>query len=297
MRMRPAPRAARTAISRCRAAGEQEVGDVCAGDGQQQADGGEHDPDEGGETAGEGLGEGFQFDAELGRVGAREAAGEFGENGAEGGFGLLGGQPPRAAGDDVDDADAFGGRAGEVVKRKIDVGAAEHEPGAHDADDGARAAVEDHGAADGAGVAAEAGGPVAVAEDGEGLGIGVGGGDAHDVEAIVGDVVSAESAGLAGGVAPEDVGDGGGGDAFEDLGVAGEVGELFDGIEGAPAFLIGAADSDAGEIIDVFVGEGVEDDAVENAVHRRGGEDAQGEREQRGERERLVARQLAGTEF
>src|SRR5258708_8789340 len=54
---------------------------------------------------------------------------------------------------------------------------------------------------------------------------------------------------------------------------------LVDVIESAPATLIGVADGDADQVVDILIRERVQHDAIDDRVHGGGGHDAERERE------------------
>ena len=178
--------------------------------------------------------------------------------------------------------------------RQVDIGASPHEPLRHHPDDGADLVVEAELPADHGGVAAELPLPEPVAEDGDRRRIRpavvgeVGPSEerrhAHDEERVRRAVVAAQAlrVALAG---PQDVGDRGRDRPFEDRVPFGDLEELVGAVAEAASAPARVPDADAHQRVDVLIGERIQDDRVDDAVHRGRRHDPEGQRQhrQRGE--------------
>ena len=295
-RPRPAPSAARTVISRCRARGprQQQIRDVRAGDQQQQADRAEQHPDVAGDPARERLLEGQQADAPLIRELGRLPLLQVRDDRRQIRFGLRIGHARLQPSEQVDVAHAFDDPAALERDRHVDVRAAPHEALRHDADHGAHGVVQPKLAAEHVRVAAELALPESIAQHHDRLRAGariVGRRrppderrHAHHVERVERAVVAAQPLRIA--VAgPQHVADGRGDDPLEDGVSLGDLDELIDRIAGPESALRRVRHPDAHQVVDVLIGKRIEDDGVEHAVDGRRGHDAerQGHDRQKGE--------------
>ena len=187
---------------------------------------------------------------------------------------------------------------------QVHVGAAPHEARRHHADHGADLIVQPQFAAQHARVAAELPLPEFVAEHRDGLGslrgIRVGGGTpderthAHHVERVHGAVIAAQPLGLArarpGHVAPS-----GGDHPAEDRITLRDVQELVDRVGAAVAAAL-AQHVDAHQAVGILIGERVEDDGMDHAVHGGASADTQCQRADRDGRKRARLAQVPRTE-
>src|SRR5215472_14933247 len=90
---------------------------------------------------------------------------------------------------------------------------------------------------------------------------------------------------------PGDVADGGSDDAVEGRGPPSEFNELINGVIRGTKALVGSLVGDADQAADIFVGERIEDNGIDDAVHSRAAADTEGERTERNRRKGALFRQ------
>jgi hypothetical protein len=112
----------------------------------------------------------------------------------------------------------------------------------------------------------------------------------HDVEGVEGAVIAAQTLGIAV-PGPQHVADRRGDHAFENRAALGNLEELVGRVAGPSEALRGARHADARQVVDVLVGERVEDHGVEHAVDGRDCHDAEAERQHRKQGEPWGSRQ------
>ena len=260
-----------------RRAREKQVGDVDAGDGQQQADRAEQDPERVDDAARKGLFEGAQFHTPLfGKI-VGVLARQFFDDGPHSGLRLRHGHAGREARHQVDFMYAFDILPAMKDVWQVDIGATPHEALRHDADHSAHFAVEQQLAPEDGRVAAEFALPEFIPQQSDGRRVSGGvrgnGGAAnqrryaHPVEGVHSAMIAARAARFAR-AGPGDVGPGGCHHVAEDRAAPGNFQELVDRVVapvGRAAHRI--ADHHADQAVDVAVGEWVKNDCVHHAVH------------------------------
>ena len=267
---------------------QQQVRDVGARDQQQQGDGAEEHPDVARDRARERLLEGQQADAPLLGELRGLALPQVSDDRPEIGLRLRVADAGLQTSEQVHVPHALDDLAPLQRDRQIDVRAPPHESLRHHADHRAGRVVEPELAAEDAGIPVELPLPESIAEDDDRLGAGsrvVGGRGApderrhaHDVEGVERAVVPPQPLRLAV-PDPQHVADRRRDHALEDSVPLRDLQELIHRIPGPAPSHRRIADADAHQVVDVLVGERIEDDRVKHAVDRGGRHDPQRERE------------------
>ncbi len=174
--------------------------------------------------------------------------------------------------------------------RQIHVGAAPHEARLHHADDGAHFTIQHELSSQHSGIAAKLPLPEFVTENGYRLcaGDGVGGQgraakqgrNTHHSECVHGAVIAAQALRVSA-AGPDHVGPCGRDDALEYRIALRNFEKLVNGVVAAVRPLAGILNPHAHQAVDIFVGERIEDNGVDHAVHGRAPADAEHERGKR----------------